>query len=217
MSTSSDAYQSNAESTASGAPASTKSRMWLVRHGETEWSATGRHTGQTDLPLNEAGKRRAKELGSLLNCGRFELVLSSPLLRARETCRLAGYEERVQLDVNLQEWNYGEYEGRTTSEIQHRFKEWSIWRDGVLGGETIEEVAARAQRVIDRALCSRGDVLVFAHGHILRILSCTWLGLPPQAGRYLALDPASVSTLGYEHETRAISQWNNCIPDCLSR
>lgn len=218
MSNSPDSYRSNSESALNDASASqTRSRMWLVRHGETEWSAIGRHTGLTDLPLNEAGRRRAKELKSSLNCQRFALVLSSPLLRARETCQLAGYEEHAKLDLNLREWDYGEYEGRTTSVIRENRREWSIWFDGVLGGETIEQVAARAQAVIDRTLMAHGDVLVFAHGHILRILSCIWLGLPPQVGRYLALDPASVSTLGYEHETRVISQWNNCVPGCLSR
>lgn len=126
-------------------------QLWLVRHGETEWSATGQHTGRTDLPLTLEGKLHARQIGGLLNGRAFALVLTSPLQRARETCRLAGYGESAIVDANLQEWDYGEYEGRTTPEIQIQRPGWSLWRDGVIGGERIEQVAARAQKVIDRA------------------------------------------------------------------
>ena len=185
--------------------------VWLVRHGETEWSAAGRHTGRTDLPLTLEGRQRAAEIGGLLRGRPFALVLTSPLQRAVETCRLAGYGDTAVLDSNLCEWDYGDYEGLTTLEIRNRQPRWSLWSDGVPGGETIDQVSARAQAVIHRAQSGLGDVLLFAHGHILRILSCCWLGLPPQAGRLFALSTASVSTLGYEHETRVITHWNGAI------
>lgn len=189
-------------------------RLWLVRHGETEWSASGQHTGRTDLPLTPDGERRARDIGKFLAAQQFALVLSSPLERARETCRLAGYGQFMLIDPNLREWDYGEYEGRTTAEIQHERPGWSLWRDGVIGGESIEQVADRARAVIDRVLALPDDVLLFAHGHILRVLSSCWLGLPPQSGRFFALDTASVSTLGYEHETRVITRWSlNCVPN----
>lgn len=183
--------------------------LWLVRHGETEWSASGQHTGRTDLPLTAQGEQHAREIGRFLNGRAFALVLTSPLQRARDTCRLAGYGDAAAVDCNLLEWDYGAYEGRTTSEIRSERPDWSLWKHGVPGGESIEQVAARAQAVIDRALASSGDLLLFAHGHILRILSCCWLGLPPEDGRLLALGTASVSTLGYEHETRVITRWNS--------
>jgi len=183
-------------------------QLWLVRHGETEWSASGQHTGRTDLPLTLEGKLHARQIAGFLNGRGFALVLTSPLQRARETCRLAGYGESAIIDANLREWDYGEYEGRTTPEIQIERPGWSLWRDGVIGGERIEQVAARAQKVIDRAVASSGDALLFAHGHILRILAACWLGLPPVAGGLFALGTASVSILGYERDTRVITQWN---------
>ena len=183
-------------------------QLWLVRHGETEWSATGQHTGRTDLPLTLEGKLHARQIGGFLNGRGFALVLTSPLQRARETCRLAGYGESAIIDANLREWDYGEYEGRTTPEIRIQHPGWFLWRDGVIGGERIEQVAARAQMAIDRAAASSGDTLLFAHGHILRVLAACWLGLPPMAGRLFALDTASVSVLGYERDTRVITQWN---------
>lgn len=182
--------------------------LWLVRHGETEWSASGQHTGRTDLPLIAAGEQRARDIGRRLNGRRFALVLTSPLQRAMETCRLAGYADVAMVDPRLQEWDYGEYEGRTTADIQAHRPGWSLWRDGAAGGETIEQVAARAQVVIDRALAAPGESLIFAHGHILRILASCWLGLEPQAGRLFALETASMCTLGYERDTRVITQWN---------
>jgi broad specificity phosphatase PhoE len=184
--------------------------LWLVRHGETVWSASGQHTGTTDLPLTLDGQEGARELGRFFG-GRhhsFDLVLTSPMQRAKETCRLAGYGDRAAIETCLQEWDYGDYEGRATRDIQKERPGWTVWSHGVPGGETIAQVAARAQAVIERALASSGDVLLFAHGHILRILSCCWLGLPPDAGRLLALGAASMSTLGYERDTRVITRWN---------
>jgi broad specificity phosphatase PhoE len=186
----------------------TKVGLWLVRHGETEWSASGQHTGRTDLPLIAAGKERAKEIGRLLNGRHFALVLTSPFQRAIETCRLAGYGDAAVVEPNLREWDYGEYEGRTTVEIQAERPGWSLWRDGAPGGETIEQVGVRAQAVIDRALTAPGESLLFAHGHILRILASRWLGLPPQAGRLFALGTAAMCTLGYERDTPVITRWN---------
>jgi len=184
-------------------------QLWLARHGETEWSASGQHTGRTDLPLTAEGEQRAREIGTFLSGKSFALVLTSPMQRARATCQLAGYGDGAEAETNLREWDYGEYEGRTTPEIRSERPDWSLWNDGVPGGETIAQVAARAQAVIDRAVASSGDVLLFAHGHILRILSSCWLGLPPEAGRLFALSTASISTLGYERENRVIARWNN--------
>lgn len=183
-------------------------QLWLVRHGETEWSASGQHTGRTDLPLTPAGEQDARQIGNFLKGRPFALVLTSPLRRALETCRLAGYGERAVLEPDLREWDYGEYEGRTTAQIQRGRPNWSLWKDGVPGGESIGQVAARAQAVLDRVSRSSGDVLLFAHGHILRILTCCWLGLPPENGRLFALATATVSTLGYEHENHVITRLN---------
>jgi broad specificity phosphatase PhoE len=183
-------------------------QLWLVRHGETEWSLSGQHTGRTDLTLTPVGEQQARDMGRPLRGQRFGVVLTSPLLRARETCRLAGYGDNAVVDSNLQEWDYGEYEGRTTAEIQEQQPGWSLWCDGVPGGESIQQVATRGQAVIDRVLAGSGDALLFAHGHILRILASRWLGLPPQDGRLFALATAALTTLGYEHETRVITRLN---------
>jgi len=183
--------------------------LWLVRHGETEWSRSGAHTGRTDIPLTAAGRAKAAAVGRYLAGLRFELVLVSPLQRARETCRLAGYENAL-VDGDLCEWDYGDYEGRTTQQIQAGRPGWSLWTDGVLNGETVAQVGARAEKVIARALAVPGesDVALFAHGHILRILTACWLGLPPEDGRLFALGTAAISTLGYERETPVITRWN---------
>jgi probable phosphoglycerate mutase len=183
-------------------------RIWLVRHGETEWSLAGRHTGRTDIPLTAAGRHQAKALGRHLAGRAFALVLTSPLVRARETCWLAGYGEVAELTHELLEWDYGIYEGRTTPDIREKEPEWSIWTGPVPQGESVEQVGARARRVIDRAATASGDVALFAHAHVLRILAACWLGLPPVGGRLLALGVASISVLGYERETRVISVWN---------
>jgi broad specificity phosphatase PhoE len=147
-------------------------QLWLVRHGETEWSRTGQHTGRTDLPLTALGQQQARDIGKFLRGASFGVVLTSPLLRARETCRLAGYSDHAVVDPNLLGWDYGEYEGKTSAEIQEQRSGWSLWRDGVLQGESIEEVGVRTQAVIDRVLAGSDDALLFAHGHVLRILCC---------------------------------------------
>jgi len=182
--------------------------IWLIRHGETAWSLSGQHTGRTDLPLTPAGETHAGEIGRELAGRPFALVLTSPLQRARETCRLAGYGGVAQVEPDLSEWDYGAYEGRTSAQIQESVPGWNIWTSPVPQGETIQQVAARASRVIERAAKAGGDVALFAHGHVLRILTACWLGLPPDGGRLFALGTASVSVLGYERETRVISQWN---------
>jgi probable phosphoglycerate mutase len=182
--------------------------VWLIRHGETAWSLSGQHTGRTDLPLTPAGETHAGEIGRELAGRPFALVLTSPLQRARETCRLAGYGGVAQVEPDLSEWDYGAYEGRTSAQIQESVPGWNIWTSPVPQGETIQQVAARASRVIERAAKAGGDVALFAHGHVLRILTACWLGLPPDGGRLFALGTASVSVLGYERETRVISQWN---------
>ena len=187
---------------------SERHQIWLVRHGETEWSLAGRHTGRTDLPLTAAGGRQADALGRHLAGRPFALVLTSPLVRARETCRLAGYGEAAEVTDDLMEWDYGIYEGRTTADIRQTEPGWSIWTSPVSGGESVEQVGARARRVIDRAAAAAGDVALFAHAHILRILAACWLGLPPEAGRLFALGTASMSLLGHERETRVIRAWN---------
>ncbi len=184
-----------------------------MRHGETEWSRSGKHTGRTDIPLTAAGRDKAAALGRFLKGRQFALVLTSPLERARETCRLAGWGEQAQIEPNLREWDYGDYEGRTTAEIQAGNPHWSLWVEGPLHGERIEQVAARADAVIARVLAAEGDAALFAHGHVLRILTARWLGLAPDAGRLVALGTASASTLGYEHSTRVITRWNLTVSE----
>ncbi len=180
----------------------------MIRHGETEWSVAKRHTGRTDIALTSTGERQAATLGRSLASRRFALVLCSPLRRARETCRLAGFGEAASMSDDLLEWDYGVYEGRTTSEIRSEQPDWSIWTASVPKGESIELVGHRAQRVIQRALAADGDVVLFAHAHILRILAACWLGLSPDAGRLFVLRTASISVLGFERETRVITRWN---------
>jgi len=180
----------------------------LVRHGETEWSRAGRHTGRTDVPLTEHGRGQAVAVGEELRARGFALVLSSPLGRALETCRLAGFGGRAEQRDELMEWDYGAYEGRTTSEIREERPGWTLWRDGVPDGETVEQVGVRVDRVLDEVRSADGDVLLFAHGHVLRVLTARWLGLDPDAGRLFALDPATLSTLGYERETPVLQLWN---------
>jgi len=185
-----------------------RQELWLIRHGEPEWSATKRHTGRTDIALTPEGERQAAELGRSLAGRRFALVLCSPLRRARETCRLAGYGDAASVTDDLLEWDYGIYEGKTTQEIRVEQPGWSIWTTSVPKGESIGQVEHRARRVMERALAAGGDVVLFAHAHILRILTACWLGLPPDAGRLFALRTASISVLGYEHETRVMTRWN---------
>jgi len=187
--------------------------LWLVRHGETEWSLSGAHTGRTDIPLTAAGRAQAAAIGRFLAGRRFLAVFVSPLERARETCALAGFGAVARIDPDLREWDYGEYEGRSTPEIQQQRPGWSLWSDGPSGGETVEQVAARAEAAIARAAAADGDVLLFSHGHLLRILAARWLGLAPSDGRLFALSTATVSTLGYERTTRVITRWNLSISE----
>ena len=182
--------------------------LWLIRHGETAWSLSGAHTGTTDLPLTPEGEAKARGLGAKLAGHAFALVLTSPMQRARRTCELAGLGAQAQVEPNLSEWNYGSYEGLSTADIQRTRPGWSPFRDGFPDGETIDQVASRAQAVIARALATDGNVALFAHGHILRILATRWLDLQPADARLFALNTASISTLGYEHETRVITSWN---------
>jgi broad specificity phosphatase PhoE len=180
----------------------------LVRHGETLWSRNGQHTGCTDIPLTDEGRRQSERLGDSLRGRRFALVLTSPLQRAAETCRLAGLGDVALLREELMEWDYGAYEGRTTPEIRAEVPGWSLWRDGVPGGETAADVGRRVDRVIAEIGAVDGDVVLFAHGHVLRVLAARWLGLPPTEGRLFALDPATISILGHERETPVIRRWN---------
>jgi probable phosphoglycerate mutase len=187
--------------------------LWAMRHGETEWSVDGRHTSRTDIPLTAHGRLRAKELGEYLKGTKFAAVLCSPMLRARETCEIAGFGDVAVVDDGLKEWDYGVYEGRTTKDIQEEIPGWSVWKDAIVGGETVEQVGARADGVIVRALAAAGDadgakVALFAHAHILRILAARWIGLEARGGELFALGTGSVSVLGWERETRVIERWN---------
>jgi broad specificity phosphatase PhoE len=188
-------------------------QLWLIRHGETEWSLSGAHTSRTDIPLTARGEERAAKIREYLAHRKFDLVLTSPMQRARETCRIAGFGDVAQVDDNLREWDYGIYEGRTTAEIRKDQPDWSIWDAPPPQGEPVEHVAVRTQQVIDRAGKIGGQVALFAHAHVLRILAATWLGLPPRAGSLLALGTGSVSTLGFERETRVISTWNRSLEE----
>ena len=193
---------------AASAPARGPHEIVVVRHGETEWSRSGRHTGRTDLPLTERGRQRARALAGELAGRRFALVLSSPLRRARETCELAGLGSVAELCDDLHEWDYGEYEGLTTSEIRERDPDWVLWRDGCPGGETPDQVGARADRVLARLRSAGGDAIAFAHGHILRVVAARWIAMDPAAGARLALNAGALSTLGHERETEVIARWN---------
>ena len=180
----------------------------LVRHGQTAWSLDGRHTGRTDIPLTEEGRRQAAALGPLLRQQEFALVLTSPLQRAEETCRLAGFGEEAQVRPDLAEWDYGTYDGLTSEQIKEGRPDWSLWRDGGPNGEQAADVGRRVDRVIAEARSVEGDVLLFAHGHVLRVLAARWLGQPPEAGRLYALGTAARSRLGYEHADPVIERWN---------
>lgn len=180
----------------------------VVRHGETEWSKDGRHTGKTDIPLTDQGRAEARALAPELRPWRFALVLTSPMQRAVETCRLAGFGDRAQLRPDLEEWDYGTYDGKTSQQILDERPGWSLWRDGGPGGEQAADVGRRVDRVIDEIRRTDGDVLLFAHGHVLRVLTARWLGEPPGDGRHYALQTASLGVLGYEHEDAVIQRWN---------
>ena len=173
--------------------------VYLARHGETAWSLSGQHTGLTDLPLTERGERNAGSLGERLRGLTFARIFTSPLQRARRTCELAGFGDRAEIDSDLVEWNYGDFEGRTSADIHQERPGWHIFRDGCPGGETPAQVGARADRVVRRVRAVQGDVLLFSSAHFLRVLAPRWLGLEPAAGRFLVLSTASLSALGYEH------------------
>lgn len=185
----------------------------LVRHGETGWTKTGQHTGTTDIDLTETGRRQAERLGTVLSRRHFATVLTSPLLRAAETCRLAGLADAAEVRDDLAEWDYGAYEGRTTRDIRAERPGWSLWDDGVPGGESADDVGQRADRLIAELRSLGGDVAVFSHGHLLRVMAARWVGLPPGGGKRLALHTATISVLGYERETRVLVHWNqDCEP-----
>jgi broad specificity phosphatase PhoE len=184
--------------------------IYLARHGETAWSLSGQHTGRTDLPLTERGERNARALGERLRGMIFGKVFTSPLQRAMRTCKLAGFGAVAEIDPDLVEWDYGQYEGRRTAEIHAERPDWQLFRDGCPGGESPDQIGARADRVVGRLRAIKGDVLVFSSGHFLRVFAARWLGLDASAGRYLLLSTASLSALGYEHNLTepAIRLWN---------
>ena len=183
--------------------------IWLARHGETAWSLSGQHTGRTDLPLLPSGIEQAQSLGRLLNRRKFSLVLTSPLQRAHETCRIAGYGDVARVHPDLAEWHYGALEGRLTADLVAERPGWNLWKDGAPDGESVDQVAARAQNVIDACLAADGPVLLFSHGHLLRILACAWIGIDPSllASR-LALSTASLGMLSKDKYSRVIGSWN---------
>jgi broad specificity phosphatase PhoE len=184
--------------------------VYLARHGETAWSLSGQHTGRTDLPLTERGERNARALGERLRGLTFAKVVTSPLQRAARTCELAGFGALAEIDPDLVEWDYGQYEGRRSAEIHAERPDWQLFRDGCPGGESPGMIGARADRVVSRMRAVKGDVLLFSSGHFLRVLAARWLGLDAAAGRYLLLSTASLSVLGYEHNPAepAIRLWN---------
>lgn len=182
----------------------------VIRHGQTDWSASGQHTGNTDIPLTDHGRDDARRLRSRLNDRHFELVLCSPLVRAWDTAVLAGLGDQAQVDKNLVEWDYGDYEGLTTAEIREQVPGWTVWTHPSRGGETAAQVAARADAVLERVrpALHHGDVALVAHGHYLRVLTARWLGLGPEAGVHFLLDPSTISELGHDRDTPAICRWN---------
>lgn len=186
-------------------------KIYLARHGETEWSLSGQHTGVTDIPLTANGERNARNLGERLKGESFVKVFTSPLQRAKRTCDLAGFGARAEIENDLVEWNYGEYEGRTTADIRKARPDWFLFRDGCPGGESLDAVGARADRVLARLRGLNGDVLLFSHGHFLRVLGARWIGQPTADGRLLLLTTASLSVLGYEHHVGepVLRLWND--------
>lgn len=180
-----------------------------VRHAETEWSIAGRHTGRTDIPLTARGRKAAMALREQLSRWRFDLVLVSPLTRARETCELCGLDAGAQLCPDLCEWDYGDYEGLTTREIRAQRPDWLLWRDGCPGGESSADVGGRADRVIAEIGAREGNVAVFSHGHMLRVLGARWIELGPESGARLALSTGAICVLGHERETRVLARWND--------
>jgi probable phosphoglycerate mutase len=186
--------------------------VYLCRHGETAWSRTGQHTGLTDLPLTNEGEAAAVRLGARLQGFNFAAVFASPLRRAHDTCKLAGFGDRAVVDPDLVEWNYGRYEGRSTPDIRREAPDWHIFEHGCPEGELVADVAARADRIVARLRAVDGDALVFSSGHFLRMLAARWLGLPPGGGAYFHLDTTSLSILAYERQKHepVVRLWNSC-------
>jgi broad specificity phosphatase PhoE len=183
--------------------------IWLIRHGETEWSKSGQHTGTTDIPLTDAGRAQAAALKPLLAAQSFDLVLTSPMQRAIETCRLAGLGENAQIEPNLHEWNYGIYEGRTTADIRKEAPDWSVWTSPIPQGESADDIGRRAQALIDKLIGTGAqNIALFAHAHFLRTLGAVWATGASAFGAHLAMDTAAVSVLGFERDVRAIVKWN---------
>lgn len=183
-------------------------QVWLVRHADTEWSLSGKHTGRTDLPLVTEGEEKARDLAPRLAQEEFSLVLSSPLSRAIETARLSGFGNRLTIDHDLVEYDYGRYEGLTSAQIQEIHPGWDLWSHGCPGGESPEQIAARCERVVQRCIAEPGNVLIFGHGHLFHAFAATWLELPASRGRSFGLKAGSVSVLGFEHGNRVLWQWN---------
>ncbi len=194
-----------------GKPLKEPQLVYLARHGETAWSISGQHTGITDLPLTRRGECNARRLGARLAGLEFACVFTSPLQRAKQTCELAGFGSKAEVDLDLVEWNYGDYEGLRTAEIRAKRPDWEMFRDGFPGGESFDQIAARADRVVKRVRSVDGAVLLFSSGHFLRVLAARWLGLKPQGARYFLLSTASLSALTYEHSVSepVIGLWND--------
>ena len=182
--------------------------LFCIRHGETEWSLSGQHTGVTDIPLTDNGRELARRLRQPLSRFTFSLVLVSPLKRALETCALAGLADSAEIETDLMEWDYGDFEGLTSAEIRANNPDWLVFRDGCPNGESPEEVGSRVDRIIARALTIEGNVALFAHGHVLRTLGARWVGLPPQGGMHFLLDTGTLCVLGFYRDNRAVKIWN---------
>lgn len=197
-------------------PQGAEPKIVLIRHAETEWTISHRHTGRADIPLTDDGRDAARALTTTLAGRSFGAVLVSPSLRARETCDLAGLGGQATLNADLLEWDYGEYEGLTRDEIEARWPDWQLWRDGCPGGELVGDVGARADRVILAAIASPGPVALFSHGHLLRVLGARWAGLGPEQGGRLGLSPGALCLLSHEHGTRILARWNHLAGDPLA-
>jgi probable phosphoglycerate mutase len=183
-------------------------QVYLIRHGETEWSLSGQHTGVTDIPLTENGRQTARLLAPVLAKEVFAVVLNSPLERARKTCELAGFGDRAEIDRDLMEWNYGEYEGLTTKQIRAQSPGWMLFRDGCPGGESPEQIGARVDRAIARVRAANGHALLFAHGHVFRVFAARWIGLPVVTGSHFLLDTSTLNILSYYQNIPAVKRWN---------
>jgi len=190
------------------ATAKNRPEIWLIRHGETEWSKSGQHTGRTDIPLTDHGREQARALRPVLAAQKFDLVLHSPMSRARDTCEEAGLIAHAEEESRLSEWNYGIYEGRKTVDIQADEPGWSVWTSPIAQGESLQDIQARAESLIERLLDENGRIALFSHAHFLRVLGACWMADSAALGAHLLLDTASVSVLGFDRESRALKQWN---------